>query len=143
MTITSITAPPATAGEQDQDGHRAAYIAGLRELAATLQACPGLPLPFDGRIEPLTFTFHFLAAGDPAAAMAAAAAAIGVPWRTETRDYTGAGGLAYFDLLGELHGLRLRLTAYRDEVCEQVAAGDEQAWRCHPALAQAAGDGRA
>ena len=60
------------------------------------------------------------------------AAALGGPWDSRVRDYTAAGGAAYFDLLGEFHGLHVKLTAYRDAACEMD--GDGQ-WRLRPALA--------
>lgn len=118
MTVADITiSAPIT------DEARAAYVRGLRALAGILEASPEVPLPFDGRIEPVSFTFHFLVGEDPAAAMASASAAIGCPsWDTATRDYTDTGGSAYADLLGSLDGLRVRLTAYRDGTPDETPA---------------------
>lgn len=160
MSTMTLTQPAAAA--DSEDGRRAAYVAGLRAVADTLEDRPEVPLPFEGRAEPLTF--HFLYDGDPRAALAAAARALGGTWAKVTRDY-GAGG-AYFDLLGEACGVRLRLTAYRDAVCERVVTGTEDVtdwvkdpeklaavplvevtrpvetveWRCRPVLAMTAGE---
>jgi hypothetical protein len=127
MTITDII-PAAgvtgSAGEEDER-RRAAYVSGLRALADTLEARPDeVPLPFDGRLGPVTI--HFLSGDDPRAAMDTAARALGCPsWDKKTRDYSGSGGSAYFDLAGDLHGLKVRLTAYRDDVRGQAGAGTE------------------
>lgn len=133
MTATDITAVPAAAvtAVPDPDAERrAAYFAGLRALAAK-ETCLEVPLPYEGRVDPVTF--HFLYDGDPCAAMAAAARALGGPWRAHLRDYGDTGGGAYCDLLGEPGGLKVRLTAYRDAACEPDAGG--AGWRCRPALA--------
>ena len=129
MTATGVTAVPAAAATAAPDPERSAYFAALRAYAG-LEGCPQVPLPAEGRLYPVTF--HFLHDGDPCAAMAAAARALGGPWRASTRDYGAAGG-AYFDLLGEPRGLKVCLTAYRDAACEQDAGGGQ--WRARPALA--------
>ena len=116
MSITSIhlsDIPPAAPPVSPEAGARAAYIAGLHELAATLETCPEVPLPFHGRLDPVTI--HFLAGTNPVVKMSDASIALGCEWREGTSDYTDTGGGVYCDLLGELHGLRLRLTAPRDD----------------------------
>jgi len=124
MTMTDIIVIPAAAMTADEAAARAAHIAGLRALADKLETCPEVPLPFDGRTEPVTF--HFLADGDPGAAMAAAARALGGRWKKSTRDYGDAGGGAYLDLTGALHGLKIKLTAYRDAVCQRIVTGTRE-----------------
>ena len=162
MSITDIT--------QEQQGRelarRDAYIKGLRALADALEQNPGdLPLPYEGNVSDITF--HFLSAADPRAEMAAAARALPCNWRKNVSDYTARGGEAYFDLKGELHGVKVELTAYRADVCERVVTGTREVtekvkdpealaavpevevtrtvedveWVCHPVMApQATGD---
>jgi hypothetical protein len=130
MTITDILPDAATApAGGDEATARAAHIAGLRALADAMETHPDVPLPFHGRLDPVTL--HFLRDSDPVPAMTDAATAFGGPWRQRTRDYTDTGGCAYFDLLGEFHGLQVKLTAYRDAACEQ----DGGQWRPRPAIA--------
>jgi len=112
MTITAIPPLPAITDEDKDSARRAAFIEGLRAFADVLEMSPEVPLPFHGRLDPVTI--HFLAGEDPRAALVAAARAIDGPeWREAISDYTETGGGTYHDLLGELHGLRLRLTAER------------------------------
>lgn len=123
MTITAIQ--PITAGITAQEqAHRAAYVAGLRVLAAALEAHDEVPLPYDG--DSSAITIHFLAGADPRAAMAAAARALPCSWRKDVRDYGERGGGAYFDLHGELAGLKVTLTARRDDVCERAVTGTRE-----------------
>ena len=123
MTMTDIIVIPA-APAADEDAARAAHIKGLRALADKLEAHPEVPLPFDGRLNAVAF--HFLAGDDPAAALAAAARALGGRWKKTTRDYGEMGGGAYLDLTGTLHGLKIMLTAARDAVCERVVTGSRE-----------------
>jgi hypothetical protein len=132
MTIIDISPDAATApAPDDEAAARAVYIAGIRTLADAMETCPDVPVPFHGRLEPITI--HFLHDGDPIPAMTRAARALGGPWDSRVRDYTGSGGCAYVDLLGEYHGLQVQLTAYRDVACEM----DGGQWVCRPALAAA------
>jgi len=126
-TVTDIL--PAAPADGDEATARATHIAGLRALADLMETRPDVPLPFHGRLEPVTI--HFLRDSDPVPAMALTATALGGPWHWNVRDYTRSGGLAYFDLLGEFHGLPVKLTAYRDAACER----DGGQWRPLPALA--------
>jgi hypothetical protein len=113
MTVTDSTV-------EDGDPHRAAYISGLRALAAVLDENPQVPLPSTGRLEPVTIAF--LAGDDIPGRITAASQAIGCPsWDTATRDYTSTGGHAYADLNGTLNGLLVRLTAYRDGPPDEAA----------------------
>lgn len=125
MSITAIPPLPAIAGEDRDSATRAAFIEGLRALAGVLEMYPEqVPLPFHGRLDPVTI--HFLAGDDPRAAMTAAADAIGAPsWGEGISDYTETGGGTYTDLHGNLHGLRLRLTAPMGAVPEAAGAGAE------------------
>jgi hypothetical protein len=101
---------------------RAAYIDGLRALASVLEAHPEVPLPYEGTGTEMAF--HFLHGADPRAAMAETARALPCAWRKETRDYED--GTAYFDLHGQLAGLKVRLCAYRDAVCTRVKVGTRE-----------------
>jgi hypothetical protein len=132
MTITDISPDAEIVAVDDEAAARAAHATGLRALADAIEACPDVPVPFYGRLEPLTV--HFLRDGDPIPAMARAASLFGGPWDSRIRDYTGSGGRAYFDLTGEYHGLHVKLTAYRDAACEMD--GDGQ-WAARPAIAAA------
>ena len=134
---------------------RAEYVKGLRALADALEAHPDdLPLPYEG--DGSVIHFMFFSGKDDRAAMAAAARALPVSWRKDASDPVN-GGAAYFDLLGELHGLHLKLTAFREAVCERVVTGTREVeveevvkpaetrkvrkevpvveWRCHPVMA--------
>lgn len=122
--VTDIPQAAAASPHAPADAYRAAYIGGLRDLAGKLEAHPEIPLPSAGRLDPVTL--HFLAGDDPRAMMAAAARALGGSWAKNTRDYTGTGGGAYFDLDTTLRGLKIRLTAYRADVCERVVTGTRQ-----------------
>lgn len=151
MTITPVPGDP-----------RAAYAKGLRALAGILEASPGIPLPYHGTDAEIAIN-AFLHSQDPRAEMAATVRAFsGVTWAKETRDGQGPDD-SYFDMTGSLHGIRLRLTAFRDAVCERVVTGtrevtekvkdpealaavpeveitktvDEVEWRCSPVLAPA------
>lgn len=131
---------------------RADYIAGLRLLADALERSPEVPLPYEGASTDMTF--HFLSGDDPKAAMAACA-------RPLPTSFTKNADGKYFDLHGKLAGLRVNLTAFREEVCERIVTGTRQVeveepdpealaavpkvtktvtvedveWRCHPILA--------
>lgn len=98
---------------------RNAYIAGLRQLADVLENHPEVPLPFEGNGSEMTF--HFLGGDDPKGAMAATARALPT---TFTKDVRLAG---YFDMYGVLAGgLKIKLTAFRNDVCERVVTGTRE-----------------
>jgi hypothetical protein len=100
---------------------RAAYTAGLRQLADILDKHPEVPLPYQGSHEDCArMTFHFLSADDPRAEMAAVRRALGVPMEKE------ADRSEYFDLKGSLHGLYFMLTAFRKDVCERVVVATRE-----------------
>ena len=103
------------------DDPRAAYIAGMRALMDILEANPGLPLPYQGSQIPMTF--HYLGGEDARRDMATAARTIPCSWAKHAREYDDSP--AYLDLTGELHGVKIELTAYRDDVCERVVIGTE------------------
>jgi hypothetical protein len=117
MTITDISPDADIAPAGGEAAARAARIAGFRALADLMEACPDVPLPFHGRLDPIVI--HFLRDSDPIPSMADAARALGGPWHWRIRDYTAAGGGAYFDLVGEFHGLPVKMVARRDDACEQ------------------------
>jgi hypothetical protein len=123
MTMTAISPETANVPADSEAARRAAHIAGLRRLATTLEAHPGLPLPWEGSHAPLTF--HFLS-GDARANLAAAARALPcASWAKGTREYGELGG-SYFDLHGEVLGLKVMLIADRETVCERVVTGKRE-----------------
>lgn len=100
---------------------RAAYTAGLRQLADILDNYPEVPLPVDGSSPNyLRIGFHFLSAEDPRTEMAAARRALGVPMEKSARTDD------YFDLKGNLHGLYFSMTAFREDVCERVVVATRE-----------------
>lgn len=98
---------------------RAGYITGLRALADALEQQPELPLPYDGTLSELSVFTQTKAE--------AAAYARLLPGKvdkavTDDRNYG-------FQLLGALHGLRVRVYAPREQVCERVVLGTETVTR--------------
>lgn len=95
---------------------RAEYIAGLRVLADLLDANPDLRIPYDGQAQaPLMVMPH----GDERAALAQWARALPGRKEKQTRD-------GYFDLIGSLRGLYIKVICHRDEVCEKVVTGTRE-----------------
>jgi hypothetical protein len=105
---------------------RAGYIAGLRLLADALEQHPDADLPADGTSLPLSITFW---GEDARERMAAAARAIPCTWTKQVRD---SEYRSYFDLSGNLAGLKISLTAYRDAVCERVVTGTHEETKTVP-----------
>jgi hypothetical protein len=129
---------------------RAGYIAGMRQVLDALEKNPGADLPRDGSTLPLGFSFW----GDDARErMAATARALPCSsWAKSTDD-------TYFRMSGQILGLDISLTAYRDAVCTRTVTGTEVrevevevtpavtekvmqevevvAWDCHAILAPA------
>ena len=143
----------AAAAEAPADPKRAAYIDGLRQLADVLEAHAELPLPYEGSRTAMTFFFLF--SEDPRAAMAAAVRAL--PCNL-VKNFSGYDdGPSYLDLSGQLGGLKIELTARRDDVCTRRVTGTEDReveevvtpavkrtvtkavevveWDCHPIMA--------
>lgn len=106
--------PAADAPTGDQ---RSEYTAGLRLLADVLDRHPEVPLPYQGSRARLMISF-LSACGDSKAELAAAARAFPGPFSKVAND-------EYFDLNGQLRGLRIQLVAYRDAVCERVVVGTD------------------
>lgn len=96
---------------------RTAYTDGLRAFAAILEQHPEIPLPYEGRASAITI--HYLYGDDPRGAMAAAVRAIPCAWAKTSND-------DYFDVQGELFGLKIVLTAYRDQVCTRRVIGTHE-----------------
>lgn len=103
---------------------RAGYTAGLRALADLLDTHPEVPLPYDGSAVPLTI--HHLYARDPERTVREEFQATlrALPGR---KDKAPDG--TYFDVEFELHGLKLTVTAFRDDVCERVVTGTREVTR--------------
>lgn len=99
---------------------RERYIDGLRTLASALELHPEIPLPYDGTSSAISF--NFLGGKDPRADMAAAARAIPCAWR---KKFWG-DGTAYFTLEGDVGGVQVSLTAFRDAVCRKVVTGTRE-----------------
>jgi hypothetical protein len=98
---------------------RAEYVAGLRQLADLLEQHDELPLPHDGSATKLLLSF--LGDDDPKSALVAAARVI--PGKLDKNVWGN-----YFDLdatLGGPQGLKIKLCAFRDDVCERVVVGTE------------------
>ncbi len=99
---------------------RAAYTAGLRELADLLDANPHLALPLDGSIEGLAISVHVTGAEDQRSEMAAWSRALP---GTKTKQVNSN----YFYLRKTFGGgLYFKVVASRDEVCERVVVGTHE-----------------
>ncbi len=103
-------------------GDRVDYIQGLRNLADILEQNDGLPLPYEGRKSAVTF--HYFGSPDPAAGMITAMGAIPCGFTSRTSVFEDDGEvIAYLDLDGELHGVKIKLTAFRKDTCTQDEDG--------------------
>lgn len=102
---------------------RAGYIAGLRALADALDANPTIPLPYDGTRRPMRIFVHD---GDVPAVLAAVARTM---TGTARKVYDDDDNTYGFDLVGEIHGLKLEATAPRSEVCERIVVGTREVTR--------------
>jgi hypothetical protein len=101
---------------------RERYIDGLRVLASVLEAHPEIRLPHQGSGEFAAMTLGFW--GDDARELLAATArAFPCAWRKDVRD---GENFSYFNLRGQLGGLHVNLTAYRDTVCRKVVTGTRE-----------------
>jgi hypothetical protein len=107
---------------------RSQYIAGLRELADLLEQHDELRLPYHGSSGNTPVAFHFFGGDDPKSEFVAAARL--VPGKLDKSAWA-----QYFDLettLGGPDGLRLVLSARRNDVCERVVTGVETVTRHVP-----------
>ena len=121
-------------------GDRADYIRGLRDLAGILEQNDDLPLPYQGSKSGMTF--HYLGSPDPVTEMITAMQAIPCGFTSEIsvfEDDDGRGN-AYLDLHGELHGVKIALTAYRKKTCTQDEDG---VWRIPDAITSRAPEAEA
>lgn len=136
---------------------RAAYIAGLRQLADLLTAVPELPLP---DVSPVTGEMTWQVGrrvAEPGPEIARIARLL--PCRLDKNDPdSGEHGATYYQLSGTLFGLGVRVWGFREQVCEKVITGSKPVtrlvpdpaapmvevtedvqtfeWRCGPLLAQ-------
>lgn len=102
------------------DDKRAEYIRGMRALMDVLEANPEIPLPYHGTMTAVAVYFNGLP--DAKQLLAAAAKAIPCSWEKKTSE---SGEYDWLELHGNLHGLRLVLEAFRDDVCERIVLGTE------------------
>ena len=104
---------------------RADYIRGLRALADVLEQHDDLRLPHDGTRS--NITIHYLNATDPIAGLIAAMQAIPCGFTSKISvfedDEDDDATRAYLDLDGQLHGVKIRLTAFRKDTCTQDEDG--------------------
>jgi hypothetical protein len=100
---------------------RTAYTAGLRALADLLDQHPEVPLPYDGTSTPITI-MHL--GTNPATRDAFAATVRAFPGH-RSKDADGT----YFDVTVDVHGLKVKVTTYRDAVCERVVTGTREVTR--------------
>lgn len=99
--------------------NRSDYIAGLRKLADLLENREELPLPYEGRLGAITMTFWGRAARED---LAAAARALPTPL-AKNDPAVGDYDADYYELAGDLDGVKVKLVAYREQVCERVVTG--------------------
>ena len=115
---------------------RADYIQGLRELSDALEQNDDLPLPYHGTLAAITL--HYLSSPDPIAEMNAAMNAIPCGFTSEIVT-SEDNDRAYLDLDGELRGVKIKLTAFRKDTCEQV----DGEWRIPDAITSRAPEAEA
>lgn len=101
---------PAAAKADSAAVRRAAYTAGLRQIADWLDAHPEVKLPFDGTTSPFPWFFSGKSARDR---MAAAVAAF--PGHLEEK-VTGTHGEIYA-LHGAFAGVKVEFQGLREQVC--------------------------
>lgn len=118
-------------------GDRAAYIEGLRHLAGILEQNDDLPLPYQGAVA--SMTFHYLNSPDPIAKMIAAMGVIPCDFTSEIVT-SEDNDRAYLDLDGRLHGVWIKLTAFRKNTCTQDEDGT---WRIPDAITSRAPEAEA
>lgn len=102
---------------------RSEYIAGLRALADLLEQHDELELPFTGSGNSL----NVIPVADQREQVAAWARALPGLVRKSVRD-------GYFDLTGNLHGLRIAVICDRDQVCTRVVTGTREVTTSEPII---------
>lgn len=100
----------------EQDPERAAYTAGLRQLADLLDAHPEAKLPYDGTGTGLLFQPR------GASEVLSTARALGCQWTASEWDAADKSKMPFFQLDGELAGLKVELLARRDDLEPGLAA---------------------
>jgi hypothetical protein len=132
---------------------RAEFAAGLRAFADLIDANPDLPLPVQDKFE---WTVWPSAVADVKAEIARIRRLL--PGRFDKNDTSDYYNSKYFELRGQLRGLPLVISTYREQVCERVVVGtravtktvpapdapmvevtvtvEDVEWRCHPLLAE-------
>lgn len=103
---------------------RTGYTAGLRALADLLDEHPEVPLPYDGTQGRIAI--HHLYPRDPERT-------IREEFQATLRAFPGRKDKdprdQYFDVELELHGLKLSISTFREEVCQRVVTGTREVTR--------------
>jgi hypothetical protein len=102
---------------------RAAYTAGLRQLADLLDAHPEVPLPYDGTLAPITIQHLFPVNGGTVRDEFLATVRAFPGKREKDPNDT------YFDVDVQLAGLHISVTTYREQVCKRVVTGTREVTR--------------
>lgn len=96
---------------------RTDYIDGLRQLADLLDENPDVPLPYHGERKSMPIAIFCFGGQDVKPVLAKLARRLhGV-----SKEPDGE----YYDVVGRLAGLRIKVTARRSDVCEKVVLGTE------------------
>ena len=106
---------------------RTEYVAGLRALADLLERHPELQLPAN------EVHWHFLSGPNPKADLAQFARLIGGEIAKGTYGDDSSKYGSYFELRGQLEGLNVSASAYRDSVCTRVVKGVREVTKTVPA----------
>lgn len=111
---------------------RSDYTAGLRALADLLDANPHVPLPYSGsKVSPLSI-MHLGGYDEESRSAERAAFAATVqtfPGQRDKRAWAADAGTSYFEVNAQIQGLHVRVTAFRDTVCERRVIGTREVTR--------------
>lgn len=102
------------------DPKRTATIAALFELALLLEREPDIPIPYELRNG---LTVHLLSVEHPREQLARIVRLL--PGQIQKRTY-GSGPASYFEASAVVGTIPLRVTAFRDAVCERVVTATRE-----------------
>ena len=98
------------------DEKRAAVLDGLQKYLDAARADERVPLPWDGTVMPL----NFYPGGIDGEVLAAIISALGGEgWQVSTKP-AGAPVNAWLEVAGRIAGLKVKIFARADEVCEPI-----------------------